>query len=176
VLLGPENGARNFQPWLIAPNGGAVPAMLAKCILSSNYGNPDDPLQARPMIFAIDSVLLQTVISNLYALVGDHPDVTALHVVLGEKAITRNYIFSNSNCIALPACCCISAPHCFTYSCLCGRSRRRAALESRATLPSVPAHRRCGQRAGNLSDRREDIWPALFPDTHVLFLRLLPLD
>lgn len=47
-LCGPENDARNFNEWLLSPNGGDVPPTNIKMILSSDYPPEVDISLARP--------------------------------------------------------------------------------------------------------------------------------
>lgn len=47
-LEGPENDARAFRDWLVAPSGGGVPADHVRLILSSDFPAPEGVSSARP--------------------------------------------------------------------------------------------------------------------------------
>jgi hypothetical protein len=49
-LNGPENDAMSFRDWLVAPDGGGVPATNVRTILSSDYDWTDDPITAEPKL------------------------------------------------------------------------------------------------------------------------------
>jgi hypothetical protein len=47
-LGGPENDAKDFEAWLLDPNGGAVPPANIRRILSSDFAVTGNPLDAEP--------------------------------------------------------------------------------------------------------------------------------
>src|SRR5215475_5387322 len=60
-LKGPENDARNFHDWLLAPQGGGVPKQNAKLILSSDFSPTEIPEDAEPTTERIDRTFGQLV-------------------------------------------------------------------------------------------------------------------
>lgn len=77
-LDGPENDARDFQQWLLDPQGGDVPAANIKRILSSDFGVTANPLDAEPT-----TMRLERAFDELYDLGNNN----------GGKAGHRLYIY-----------------------------------------------------------------------------------
>ncbi len=67
-LKGPENDARAFYNWLLSPTGGNIVEEKkgdhVTLILSSSFDATDDPLQAKPMLAEVESVLDRLVLQG----------------------------------------------------------------------------------------------------------------
>lgn len=66
-LDGPPNDAREFRNWLVATNGGDVPANQVSTILSADYPPPSTALKANPTVEAVQQAfdgLLELASSN----------------------------------------------------------------------------------------------------------------
>jgi uncharacterized caspase-like protein len=77
-LDGPENDAKDFEQWLLDPQGGAVPAANIKRILSSDFAVTANPLDAEPT-----TIRLERAFDDLYELGNNN----------GAKAGRRLYIY-----------------------------------------------------------------------------------
>ena len=77
-LDGPENDAKDFEQWLLDPQGGDVPADNIKRILSSDFAVTADPLDAEPT-----TIRLERAFDTLYDLGNTN----------GGKAGRRLYIY-----------------------------------------------------------------------------------
>src|SRR4051794_36034806 len=49
-LNGPENDAKSFRDWLVADDGGKVPAGNVRTIVSSDYQPSPEPIAAEPKV------------------------------------------------------------------------------------------------------------------------------